>query len=101
MSLFKPDAPTPPNPIATAGAQTSSNVMTGISNAWMNNINQQGPYGSLQYSQSDTRPYTDPTTGATYNIPVFTATQQLSPFGRQLLDVNNGTQLNTAQAGQF
>ena len=41
--MSKPDPPTPPNPIATAAAQTGTNVSTGVANAFLNNVNQNTP----------------------------------------------------------
>ena len=45
--MAKPDAPTPPNPIADRAAQTGTNVSTGVANAYLNNVNQNTPDGSL------------------------------------------------------
>jgi hypothetical protein len=77
--MSKPDPPQPPDPQATARAQTGTNVSTAVANAYLGNINQNTPYGSLAYNQSGTYGWTDPTSGQTYNIPTFTATQTLSP----------------------
>jgi hypothetical protein len=95
--MSKPDAPTPPNPIATAAAQTSSNVQSGVANAFLNNINQNTPQGSLSYDVTGNYGWTDPTTGQTYNIPRFTSTQTLSSSGQALQNQNNATQLALAQ----
>jgi hypothetical protein len=81
MSFLKPDPPTPPNPIDTARAATGTNVGTAIANAQLQNINQVTPGGNLQYSTTGNYDWTDPTTGATYSVPQFTATQTLSPSG--------------------
>ena len=48
--MSKPDPPTPPNPYATAAAQTGTNVATGVANAYLNNVNQVTPQGNLTYS---------------------------------------------------
>lgn len=94
-SLFsKPDPPTPPNPIDTARAQTGSNVSTAVANAYLGNINQVTPGGSLNYSPSGTFGWQDPTTNQTYNIPTFTATQTLSPQGQAIQDQQLATQFN-------
>jgi hypothetical protein len=98
--MSKPDPPTPPNPVATAAAQTGTNVTTGIANAWLNNTNQVTPDGSLTYSAPTMQTLTDPSTGVSYQIPQFTATQTLSPTGQQLKDINNQTKLNLANMGQ-
>ena len=82
--MSKPDAPTPPNPYQTAAAQTGTNVSTGVANAFLNNINQITPEGSLNYDVTGNYSWTDPSTGQTYNIPRFTSTQTLSPSGQAL-----------------
>lgn len=82
MGLFDTqDAPTPPNPITTAAAQTGTNVSTAIANSYLGNVNQNTPQGSLRYDVTGNYGYTDPTTGQSYNIPTWTATQSLSPQG--------------------
>ena len=65
MGLFKPDPPTPPNPYQTAAAQTGTNVATGVANAFLNNVNQSNPQGSLNYDVSGTYSWQDPSTGQT------------------------------------
>jgi len=77
--LSKPDAPQPPNPYATAAAQTGTNVSTAVANSFLNNTNQQTPTGNLNYNVTDNYSWTDPTTNQTYQIPRFTATQTLTP----------------------
>jgi hypothetical protein len=92
----KPDPPTPPDPAATARAQTGTNVGTSIANAWLGNINQQTPDGSLSYNQSGTYDWTDPTSNQTYHIPTFTATQQLSDAGLQLKNTQDASKQGLA-----
>ena len=60
------DSPDPPDPIATAGAQTGTNVSTAVANANLGNVNQVTPQGNLTYNQTDTFSWVDPTTGHTY-----------------------------------
>lgn len=105
--MGKPQAPTPPNPIATAAAQTGSNVATGVANAYLNNTNQVTPQGNLTYDVSGTTAWTDPASGATYNIPRFTATQTVAPWtqapgfwGSSLEENNRAQQANTSQVGR-
>jgi hypothetical protein len=97
--MGKPDPPQPPNPYQTAAAQTGTNVSTGVANAFLNNVNQQTPQGSLTYDVTNNYNWTDPSTGQTYTIPRFTATQTLSPAQQLLQDQNNQTQLNLATMG--
>src|SRR4249920_1639634 len=94
--MSKPDAPQPPDPQATARAQTGTNVGTAIANAWLGNVNQATPDGTLNYNQSGTYDMTDPTSGQVYHIPTFTATQQLSPAGLQLKNTQDSTKQGLA-----
>lgn len=100
--IFGSDPPQPPNPYAVAGAQTSSNVQTALANAHLNNTNQVTPTGSLTYTTDPANNYTltDPATGATYQIPQYTATQTLSPTQLRLQQTNEGSQQNLAELAQ-
>jgi hypothetical protein len=94
--MSKPDPPTPPNPVETARASTSTNVATGVANAFLNNVNQVTPQGSLNYSQTGSYNWNDPVTGTSYNIPTFTATQTLSPQQKAIQGQTEATQFNLA-----
>ena len=94
--MGKPEAPTPPDPYRTASAQTGTNVSTAVANAYLNNTNQVTPAGNLSYSPSGNHAWTDPSTGQTYNIPTFTATQTLTPQGQAINDQNLAAQYNLA-----
>ena len=96
MSFLKPDPPTPPNPIDTARASTGTNVSTAIANAFLNNVNQVTPTGSVSYNPTGSYSWTDPTTGTGYNIPTFTATQTLSPQQAAIQGQTEASQLNLA-----
>jgi len=87
----------PPNPYATAAAQTGSNVSTAVANAYLSNVNQVTPTGSLTYSPSSTYSWQDPSTGQTYNIPTFTATQTLSPAQQNIQNYGDAAQTNLSQ----
>src|SRR5262245_367886 len=100
MGLFKSDPPTPPDPIQTAGAQTGTNVSTGVANAFLNNVNQITPEGSLNYDVTGSYGWTDPSTGQSYNIPRFTATQLLSPAEQNIQQLGQQTKTNIAQLGR-
>jgi hypothetical protein len=50
------DAPTPPDPYATAAAQSKSNIATAQAQQGMNMTNQSNPFGNLNYSQTGTNP---------------------------------------------
>jgi len=102
------DAPTPPNPIATAAGQTSTNVASGVANAFLNQANQVTPQGNLTYSAStspETGSYSwnDPVTGVTYQIPRFTVTQSGPAVGTPEHEVywrNQASKYNLAEASK-
>ncbi len=89
-------APAPPDPKDTASAQTGTNVGTSIANNMMGLIDQNTPYGSLDYEQSGTYTYKDPYTGKSYDIPQFTANTTLSPEEAARLETIQGAQGNLA-----
>lgn len=84
-------APSAPNPVTTAAAQTASNRETAITQAGLNAVNQVTPYGNLTYTQSGK--WADGT-------PQYTATQSLSPAGQQLFDTGMQTQQNLSNLAQ-
>lgn len=92
----KSSAPAPTNPKDTAAASTSTNVGTGIANAFMNNTNQVTEDGTLTYDQTGTYVWNDPYTGKSYDIPTFTATQTLSDEQKAIKTQNDGASLNLA-----
>jgi hypothetical protein len=94
--MGKPSPPTPPDPYRTAAAQTGTNVSTAVANAYLNNTNQNTPTGSLSYDATGNHAWTDPSTGQTYNIPTFTATQTLTPQGQAIQGQNLAAQYNLA-----
>ena len=94
--MGKPDAPEPPDPKETSAASTSTNVGTAIANAYLGNVNQVTPDGSLSYDQTGSFTWFDPYTKKSYDIPTFTATQTLSPEAQAIHDTNVGTQGNLA-----
>lgn len=78
-------APKAPDPYQTAAAQTQSNKETAITNAELSRINQQTPYGSLNYNIDGY--YPDGT-------PKYSQSVDLSPVGQQLLDLTQQGQLS-------
>lgn len=97
--MGKPKAPKAPDPKETAAASTGTNVGTGIANAFMQNYSTVDPAGSTTFDVTGNYTYTDPYTGQSYDIPTFTATQQLSPDGQQIFDLYQQTQGNLGQLG--
>ena len=86
----------PPDPRVTAAAQTGSNVSTAVANAYLNNVNQVTPNGTLNYSPTGSYQWTDPSTYQTYTIPTFTATQTLSPTQQNIQNLGDAAQTNLA-----
>jgi hypothetical protein len=97
--MSKPDAPTPPNPYQTAAAQTGTNVATGVANAFLNNVNQNTPQGSLNYDVTGSYGWTDPSTGQTYSIPRFTSTQSLNATQQGLQNTSDATKQTLGNIG--
>lgn len=82
----KGKAPTPPDPKELASAQTDTNFMTATANNVMGQVNQETPFGTLEYQQIGTHKITDPTTGEVREVPQFAAKQTLSPEQQGILD---------------
>ena len=98
-------APKPPDPQETAAAQTGTNVSTAIANAFLGNVNQVKPQGSLTSDQTGSFSFADPNSRdpdnpTVFDIPMFTATQTLSPQGQALQSINDQTQTNIATVGR-
>lgn len=75
--------PTPPDPTATAAAQTASNQQTAQYQAGLNMVDQSTPLGSLTYQQ------VSPGDGNT--PPHYSATTTLSPTGQKSFDLQQQT----------
>ena len=95
-----PKAPAAPDPAATAAAQGAANKETAYWNAIMGNVDQETPYGSIQYTDSSNGVY-DPN-----KAPTFSSKITLSPAQQQLLDSqqanDQGLQdLGSAQMGRI
>lgn len=89
-------SPKPPDPKETSAASTSTNVGTAVANAFMGNVNQVTPDGTLNYNQTGTYKWNDPYTGKSYDIPTFTATQTLSEAQQQMKNQTDQAQINLA-----
>jgi hypothetical protein len=88
-------APTPPDPMQTAGAQTGMNVGTAIANQMLGMVNQNGPNGSLRYRQTGSTPID--IMGETYQIPQMTANTRLSPQQQRLSRTQGAASQNMAE----
>lgn len=73
--MCKPSIPAPPDPNVVAQAQTASNKETAITNADLNRISQNTPYGSLSYEVNGTSPSGNPQ--YTQNVTLSPEQQQL------------------------
>lgn len=73
--MCKPTPPSPPDPNVVAQAQTTSNKETAITNADLNRIGQNTPYGSLSYEITGTSPNGNPQ--YTQNVTLSPEQQQL------------------------
>lgn len=91
-------SPKPPDPYATAAAQTNSNVNTAAANAMIGNANENNPYGSVKYTQTGTGYITDSKGGKTA-VPQYTRDVTLSPDQQSLLTKQNQMQGNLADIG--
>ncbi len=94
--MGKSRAPTPPSPTQTAGAQTAENIGTATANAYLGNVNQVTPFGSLTYDQTGTHTVTGPD-GELHEVPTFTATQTLSPDQQQIANSMTWANQNLAE----
>lgn len=92
--MGKPSPPEPPDPQETSAASTSTNVGTAIANAFLGNVNQVTPDGTLSYEQTGNYEWNDPYTDQTYDVPTFTATQTLSPEQQAIQDQQRQAELN-------
>lgn len=76
--------------------QTGTNVGTAIANQVGGMVNQVTPYGNLNYNQTGSYTFTDPTSGKSYQLPRWTATQSLTPAGQRIQSATMQTQQNLA-----
>jgi hypothetical protein len=91
-----PSAPAAPDYSAAARETAAGNLDAARAATAANRVNQVTPYGNLDYKQTGTDPYGNPT---------WTATTSLSDVGQQLLNNQNATSLGlggaiNAQLGQ-
>lgn len=73
-------APDYPDPAETAAAQAQANIEAAIASAWINNANQQTPFGSVNYTQTGTQRVGE------HDVPTFNVNQTLSPAQQELFD---------------
>src|SRR5882672_5614189 len=102
MGKSQPAAPTPPDPVKTAAAQTGTNIGTAIANATIGNANTIGPTGSTTNNVTGYVDWTDPNSGQVYKLPQYTSETKLSPEQQQLYNQQTqlGSGLNNLAIGQ-
>lgn len=83
--------PTPPDPYATAQAQTQSNIQTALANATLNRYGQNTPLGSLSWQQTGV----DPKTG----LPMYASNVTLAPDVQSALQSGNQMAAGLGQVG--
>jgi len=86
-------SPKAPDPMETAQAQSGLNRDTAITQQQLNMVNQQGPYGSLNYAQSGTNRFKN-AKGEWVETPSYTATTTLSPQQQKILNQTQSANLN-------
>lgn len=90
MSLSQPAAP---DPTQVSNEQSYYNQQAAGQQAAINDVGQSTPYGTLTYNQTGTGPG---------GVPMYTATQKLSPAEQGLFNATTGTQQTVANdAGQL
>ena len=80
-----PEAPAAPDPVATANAQTNSNVNTAIANTIMGNANETSNLGSVKYNQIGSQQIKD-ASGNMIDVPQYERITSLSPEQQHLYD---------------
>ena len=84
-------APPPPDYAAAAKETAAGNLDAARANIAANRVNQDTPYGSLNYSMSGEDKYGN---------PMWSAKQTLAPDQQKLLDIQNQLSIGTGQLGQ-
>jgi len=95
--MGKPSAPTPPDPVETAGAQTGMNIGTALASNAMGAVDEYTPDGSVKYDDKGTYDYKDPLTGKVYKLPQYSKTTTLSDMNQSIYDNNQGAKLSFAE----
>lgn len=95
MGKSSPSIPSVPSAADTAAAQGQSNTSTAASQAALNFVNQNTPYGDTSYDQTGS--YTNPQ-GDT--VPTYTQNVSLSPLGQSILSGEQGVTNSIVPAAQ-
>lgn len=93
MGKKQPEAP---DPKETATAQAAANRSTAITQQNLNMVNQNNPWGSVNYEQTGSRKHFDEMSGKWVDTPTFTQTTTLSPEQQAIFNQTQGAQSNLA-----
>lgn len=93
MGKKQPEAP---DPKETATAQAAANRSTAITQQNLNMVNQNNPWGSVNYEQTGSRKHFDEMSGKWVETPTFTQTTTLSPEQQAIFNQTQGAQSNLA-----
>ena len=85
MGKSSPSVPQAPDPAATAAAQTQSNLATAQAQSYINNVNQNTPWGSSTFTQNYVPQYDSKGNVINGKGPEWTNNVTLSPAEQQLL----------------
>lgn len=88
MGKKSPSPPPAPNPAATAAAQAAANKEASIASQELSMVNQNTPFGSLEYT---------PRGESEAGTPQYTATQTLAPAQQEMLNLTNQAGINFGQ----
>lgn len=94
--MGKGKAPKAPDPQKLALMQNKLNLSSASLGQMLSMVDQEGPDGSLTYTQSGYRDYVDPFSGQTMKIPNYVQTMKLSDAQQQIKDRNNAARGNVA-----
>lgn len=83
MGKSSPKPPAPPDPVKMATAQTGSNINTASASAALNAVNQQSPFGTVNYDQTGSMNI------GGQEVPRWTQTTTLSPQEQAMYDKQN------------
>lgn len=97
MGKSAPSAPPPPDPYATARAQTDSNVSTAVANTVLGNANETSPLGTVRYQQTGSYKMSEPVLDAN-GAPTYTRRWVSDPTNS---GANNGPDGNPVGGGSY
>jgi len=87
--------PKTPSASETAAAQSGLNLDTAVSQQLLNMVDQENPWGSVNYNQTGTTSYVD-SSGKTVTLPTFTQTTSFTPEQQAIFDSAQEAQGNLA-----